>query len=395
MKTTQVISVIQILIGAAIMLYSIIVGLQRKFHVSKKFYKNWFIALSLIIFLFSGYIIYSVILMLKIQFPLELITGSLLLGGSLYVLVIVKFTKAAASDLQNEITGRRQVEKKLRELSLIDQLTGLYNRKGFYTLVQNHMEIAKRDNKKAILVYAEVNNIKRINNKFGRQEGDMMILGTANNMKATFRKSDIIARIGSDEFVVFLSGAAEENIKRVIDRFRQSITIHNSKKRGKYDLSIDIVLLTYDLETGFSVDDMLARARDLMYEGKKSVEEISVSENYDNTEPEEEGNFILFVNNMSDSIDSFDLKINIDGKAVVNEDSFIGSQNAWKPYEFNLTKNRHKIRVESREGKARLEEEFEIRTKHMAVIEYSASPSSGTGSNLAKSNRFTFNIQDV
>jgi diguanylate cyclase (GGDEF)-like protein len=395
MKTTQVISVIQILIGAAIMLYSIIVGLQRKFHVSKKFYKNWFIALSLIIFFFSGYIIYSVILMLKIQFPLELITGSLLLGGSLYVLVIVKFTKAAASDLQNEITGRRQVEKKLRELSLIDQLTGLYNRKGFYTLVQNHMEIAKRDNKKAILVYAEVNNIKRINNKFGRQEGDMMILGTANNMKATFRKSDIIARIGSDEFVVFLSGAAEENIKRVIDRFRQSITIHNSKKRGKYDLSIDIVLLTYDLETGFSVDDMLARARDLMYEGKKSVEEISVSENYDNTEPEEEGNFILFVNNMSDSIDSFDLKINIDGKAVVNEDSFIGSQNAWKPYEFNLTKNRHKIRVESREGKARLEEEFEIRTKHMAVIEYSASPSSGTGSNLAKSNRFTFNIQDV
>ena len=395
MKTTQIISVIQILLGSALMLYSIIVGLQRKFQVSKKFYKNWFITLSLIIFMFTGCIIYSVILILKIEFPLELITGSLLLGGSFFVFVTVSFTKATASDLQKEITGRKQVAAKLRELSLVDQLTGLYNRKGFFTLVENQMEIAKRDSKKVILVYAEVNGIKGINNKFGRQEGDMMILGTANNMKATFRKSDIIARIGSDEFVVFLSGAAEESIKRVIDRFKQSITIHNSKKRGKYELSIDIVLLKYDLEYEFSVDDMLARASELMYKGKKSGEKALVSKNTDKADPEEEGNFILFVNNMSDSVDSFDLQINIDGKPVVNEDSFVGTQNAWKPFQFNLTKDRHKIRVETREGKARMEEEFEIKTRHMAVIEYSGPQASEKGSPSAKSNKFTFNIQDV
>jgi hypothetical protein len=65
------------------------------------------------------------------------------------------------------------------------------------------------------------------------------------------------------------------------------------------------------------------------------------------------------------------------------------------PFQFNLTKDRHKIMVESREGKARMEEEFEIKTRHMAVIEYSGSQASEKGSPSAKSSKFTFNIQDV
>ena len=395
MKTTQIIFSVQLFVGIAIILFSISMGLRINFHASKKVFRKWLFSLSFMVFILLGYVFYLSIVLLNIRIPYELLSGSLLLGASFLVCVMVAFTRSTIDNLQKEITGRKQVAAKLRELSLVDQLTGLYNRKGFFTLVENQMEIAKRESKKVILVYAEVNGIKGINNKFGHQEGDMMILGTANNMKATFRKSDIIARIGSDEFVVFLSGAAEESIKRVIDRFKQSITIHNSKKRGKYELSIDIVLLKYDLESGFSVDDMLARASELMYKGKKSGKKALVSKNTDKADPEEEGNFILFVNNMSDSVDSFDLQINIDGKPVVNEDSFVGTQNAWKPFQFNLTKDRHKIRVETREGKARMEEEFEIKTRHMAVIEYSGSQASEKGSPSAKSNKFTFNIQDV
>ena len=388
MKTTQIIFSVQLFVGIAIILFSISMGLRINFRASKKVFRKWLFSLSFIVFILLGYVFYLSIVLLNIRIPYELLSGSLLLGASFLVCVMVAFTRSTIDNLQKEITGRKQVEIKMKGLLLFDQLTGLHNRKGFFTLAENHMEIAKREDKKIILIYADVNGLKSINNKFGRQEGDMMLLGTANNMKATFRKSDIIARIGSDEFIVFLAGAAPESVRKIVDRFKQSIIIHNARKHRKYELSIDIVLLTYDFKADYSIDDMLAQANELMYKMKRSGEKDLITKRPGKTDPEEEGNFILFVNNLCDGDDSFDLKINIDGQAVVDEASFVGSQNAWKPYQFNLTKSRHKIKVESIEGKARLEAEFEIRTKHMAVIEYSGSPA-------AKPNRFTFNIQDV
>lgn len=388
MKTTQIIFSVQLFVGIAIILFSISMGLRINFRASKKVFRKWLFSLSFMVFILLGYVFYLSIVLLNIRIPYELLSGSLLLGASFLVCVMVAFTRSTIDNLQKEITGRKQVEIKMKGLLLFDQLTGLHNRKGFFTLAENHMEIAKREDKKIILIYADVNGLKSINNKFGRQEGDMMLLGTANNMKATFRKSDIIARIGSDEFIVFLAGAAPESVRKIVDRFKQSIIIHNARKHRKYELSIDIVLLTYDFKADYSIDDMLAQANELMYKMKRSGEKDLITKRPGKTDPEEEGNFILFVNNLCDGDDSFDLKINIDGKAVVDEASFVGSQNAWKPYQFNLTKSRHKIKVESIEGKARLEAEFEIRTKHMAVIEYSGSPA-------AKPNRFTFNIQDV
>lgn len=388
MKTTQIIFSVQLFVGIAIILFSISMGLRINFRASKKVFRKWLFSLSFMVFILLGYVFYLSIVLLNIRIPYELLSGSLLLGASFLVCVMVAFTRSTIDNLQKEITGRKQVEIKMKGLLLFDQLTGLHNRKGFFTLAENHMEIAKREDKKIILIYADVNGLKSINNKFGRQEGDMMLLGTANNMKATFRKSDIIARIGSDEFIVFLAGAAPESVRKIVDRFKQSITIHNARKHRKYELSIDIVLLTYDFKADYSIDDMLAQANELMYKMKRSGEKDLITKRPGKTDPEEEGNFILFVNNLCDGDDSFDLKINIDGKAVVDEASFVGSQNAWKPYQFNLTKSRHKIKVESIEGKARLEAEFEIRTKHMAVIEYSGSPA-------AKPNRFTFNVQDV
>ena len=392
MKTTQIIFSVQLFVGIAIILFSISMGLRINFHASKKVFRKWLFSLSFIVFILLGYVFYLSIVLLNIRIPYELLSGSLLLGASFLVCVMVAFTRSTIDNLQKEITGRKQVEAKMKGLLLFDQLTGLHNRKGFFTLAENHMEIAKREDKNIIMIYADVNGLKSINNKFGRQEGDMMLLGTANNMKATFRKSDIIARIGSDEFIVFLAGAAQESVRKIVDRFKQSITIHNARKHRKYELSIDIVLLTYDFKADYSIDDMLAQANELMYKMKRSGEKDLITKRPGKTDPEEEGNFILFVNNLCDGDDSFDLKINIDGKAVVDEASFVGSQNAWKPYQFNLTKNRHKIRVESVEGRARLEEEFEISSKHMAVIEYSGS---GEGSPAAKPNRFTFNIQEV
>ncbi|MEN8262784.1 MAG: GGDEF domain-containing protein [Nitrospirota bacterium] len=388
MKTTQVISFVLLFAGIAILLFSIVMGLKIKLRASTKIFRKWIFSLSFIGVLLLGYVFYFSTLLLKIELQLEIVTSSLLLGGAASFLIIIMFTRGSIDNLQKEINGRKQVEAKMKGLLLVDQLTGLYNRKGFFTLVKNHMEKAKREDKKIILIYADVNGLKSINNKYGRQEGDMMLLGTANNMKSTFRKSDIIARIGSDEFVVFLAGAAQESVGKIIDRFKQSITIHNSKKHRKYELSIDIVLLKYDSKSDYSVDDMLAQANELMYKTKRSGEKELITKKTDKTDPEDDGNFILFVNNLSDEADSFDLKINIDGKAVVDEDSYDGSQHAWKPYQFSLTKNRHKIKVESMKGKARLEEEFEIRTKHMAVIEYSVSSE-------GKSNSFSFNIQDV
>lgn len=376
------------------MILSIITGFKTETHFSTKLHRNWLIITSLAILLFSGNIFYLFITLFKVRYSHELVTGTSLLVISCLVYFASRHTKTLEQYLQQEMTGRKQAELKLRKLSLTDQLTGLYNRKGFFTLVQNHLKIAKRQKKSVILLYADIDNLKKINDTFGRQEGDLMLLGTANVFKTTFRESDIIARIGSDEFVAFFIGETEKNIENVIDRLQHSIVVHNARENQKYELSIEIVTAYYNWELYNSVDDMLAEANKLMYEKKNNKKEHFVAETSAvGPFADSRQNFILFVNNLIDDTNSFDIKIYIDGRTVVDEECFIGTRHAFSPYQFHLSKTMHTLKVESKKGKAMLEKEFEIRDNHVAVIEYTNNPQGKK--NPAASNQFTFNIQDV
>jgi diguanylate cyclase (GGDEF)-like protein/PAS domain S-box-containing protein len=173
-----------------------------------------------------------------------------------------------------DITERKQMEDTLRKWSIHDDLTGLYNRRGFFALVEHQLKMLKRSHRKVLLLYADMDNLKEINDTSGHQEGDNALVETARILKKTYRESDIVARIGGDEFVVYLEGCCEDSLETVAGRIKANLDIHNSNTDSRYRLSISVGIACYDPEFPCSIDELLARADKLMYVQKKFKQTI-------------------------------------------------------------------------------------------------------------------------
>ena len=172
--------------------------------------------------------------------------------------------------LQRNINERKQVESKLYNLSITDELTGLYNRRGFFTLAEHRLMLAKREKTGLLILYADLDHLKDVNDTLGHEEGDRLIKDTADIIKSTYRKTDIIARIGGDEFVAFPVGTTEDHVAIIAGRLEKNIENYNSQRASEYKMSVSIGIAAYDPNSVKSVDGLLAQADELMYEHKKS-----------------------------------------------------------------------------------------------------------------------------
>ncbi len=163
---------------------------------------------------------------------------------------------------------RARTEEQLREMSLVDDLTRLYNRRGFLTLAEQQLKIANRAKKELSLLYADLDDLKIINDTYGHQEGDRALVDTAAILKDVFRESDIIARIGGDEFVVLALDMHAGNSETLVKRMRENIDAYNGANGRKFSLSLSLGVAWYNPGTPCSVLDLLAIADGLMYEEK-------------------------------------------------------------------------------------------------------------------------------
>jgi GGDEF domain-containing protein len=100
------------------------------------------------------------------------------------------------SELEKLLSKQKQLVAELRTLALCDDLTNLYNRRGFFALAEHQFKLAKRYKRRIILIYADIDNLKHINDTFGHDAGGLVITDTANILKTSLRDSDIIARFG-------------------------------------------------------------------------------------------------------------------------------------------------------------------------------------------------------
>ncbi|WP_432666142.1 GGDEF domain-containing response regulator [Wukongibacter baidiensis] len=157
----------------------------------------------------------------------------------------------------------------LRSMALIDQLTSLYNRRGFLNLANHHIELAKRKKRSLLLLFCDLDNFKYINDNYGHLEGDKVLKDTASILKETFRESDIIARFGGDEFVVLTIDVREEDKKIILDRLKRNIRNYNMEKKIDYSLSISIGGAFYESSSITNIEEILNKADKLMYEEKK------------------------------------------------------------------------------------------------------------------------------
>ena len=166
---------------------------------------------------------------------------------------------------------RHQLQMALHAMSLIDDLTGLYNRRGFLTLARQHLKMADRLRKRVSHIFVDLDGLKRINDTMGHRHGDQALMETAEMLKETFRESDIIARIGGDEFVVLAmdnaSGVLEDTWQ---ERVQENIAIRNRRPNRPFALSVSMGVAYYDPDFPTALDDLLARAATLMYAEKRA-----------------------------------------------------------------------------------------------------------------------------
>ncbi|MFH1973999.1 MAG: sensor domain-containing diguanylate cyclase [Pseudomonadota bacterium] len=176
--------------------------------------------------------------------------------------------------LMQDITERKRMEEEVLTLSITDQLTGLYNRRGFLSLAEQQLKLSERNKDGLLLFFADLDLLKRINDVLGHEEGDKALIEAANIFKETFRTSDIIARLGGDEFAVLAIDIKGTNSEVFITRLQQLIDIWNNQENREYKLSISMGYAYYDPENPCSIDDLMARADKSMYEQKQNKKGI-------------------------------------------------------------------------------------------------------------------------
>ncbi len=120
----------------------------------------------------------------------------LVIGGILFGLFYLHIRRVE-SQLES-------ANKEIQALAISDPLTGLYNRRGFIALAEQQLKLADRTRRGALLFFADLDGMKWINDTLGHEEGDRALVDIASILKETFRLSDIIARIGGDEFAVLV-----------------------------------------------------------------------------------------------------------------------------------------------------------------------------------------------
>lgn len=163
---------------------------------------------------------------------------------------------------------RHHILTELNRKSLVDDLTGLYNRRGFFTLAGQQIKVANRLKKGFSLIFADLDGLKLINDTLGHHTGDNAIIDTANILKSTFREADIIARMGGDEFIVLAVDTAEDSIEAIRGRLGKQIEAFNKTANRPYQLSLSAGIAYYDPALPCTIDELINKADKMMYQEK-------------------------------------------------------------------------------------------------------------------------------
>lgn len=170
--------------------------------------------------------------------------------------------------LTKELTRSRDLEKRMQEITLVDELTGIYNRRGFHHLARQHMDIGKRTGRSMIIGFFDLDYMKHINDTFGHKAGDNALVATAGILRKVFRTSDVIARWGGDEFVVLMINADSGNIESIEERILSSVNSYNEFAEHSYIISLSWGMLKWDPSVNTDIDGIISQADELMYQNK-------------------------------------------------------------------------------------------------------------------------------
>lgn len=179
----------------------------------------------------------------------------------------------AEERLQQVLTELEEYNQKLSGLSQTDELTGLYNRRGFLSFGTQSLALARRMGRRGNVFFADLDELKKINDSFGHLEGDLAIRQAGQILTATFRHMDILARLGGDEFTILAVDTASDFQDILRKRLDAALAAHNAESRKPYRLSMSIGAVPFDQNSSVSLGELLERADETLYAEKKRRKE--------------------------------------------------------------------------------------------------------------------------
>ena len=135
-------------------------------------------------------------------------------------------------------------------------------------MTEQHVAAIRRDNKIPIVLYADLDGLKQINDSYGHHEGDRVLATAAQLLKETFRSSDILARLGGDEFVALAAVEEDEGAESLTDRLQEQFDAHNALSSRPYSLSVSVGVANFE-DDRYTIEELMAQADRAMYEEKR------------------------------------------------------------------------------------------------------------------------------
>jgi diguanylate cyclase (GGDEF)-like protein len=163
---------------------------------------------------------------------------------------------------------QHMLQTELSSLALTDQLTGLYNRRGFLCLSERQLKIAGRSGCVMGLFFIDVDGLKPINDSLGHSEGDFALIRTADVLRMTFRESDIVARLGGDEFGVLAVEDSSLSEAAIMARLRESLKTIRAQE-SRYRLSLSVGVVQFIPRAKSSITELMIQADRAMYQAKR------------------------------------------------------------------------------------------------------------------------------
>jgi len=170
----------------------------------------------------------------------------------------------------HDVTERKQFEEELRELSLVDELTGLSNRRGFFVLAGQLIQMAKRMSLRAAVIFIDMDGLKLINDHYGHAQGDTALIETAAVLRYTVRASDICARLGGDEFIILALETHDNSTDMILERMHEHLETLNRQNKHQYLISVSYGVAHFLMEQPASLEDLIQEADKAMYAQKNA-----------------------------------------------------------------------------------------------------------------------------